>query len=144
MSEERKVAEVLARYVRATDDRNGPAQGALFTEDAVVEVMVRSGKGYEKVGEPLIGSAGVAWAVENLMAPHPPGGSSHHMTADHIIEVNGDIAHLSAQVIHFSVREEIRPVESAYYDTDLRKIDGEWKITHHCVLLDRPMVGPDA
>jgi hypothetical protein len=32
MSDERKVQEVLARYVRATDRRDGQAQGALFTD----------------------------------------------------------------------------------------------------------------
>jgi hypothetical protein len=34
MSDERKVQEVLARYVRAADSRDGAAQGSLFTDDA--------------------------------------------------------------------------------------------------------------
>ncbi|WP_206282179.1 nuclear transport factor 2 family protein [Streptomyces rhizosphaericus] len=43
MSDERKIQEVLARYVRATDRRDGKAQGALFTDDAIVQIHTRTG-----------------------------------------------------------------------------------------------------
>ncbi|WP_326565431.1 nuclear transport factor 2 family protein [Amycolatopsis rhabdoformis] len=141
MTPERAVQEVLARYVRATDARDGAAQGALFTEDAQVHVHVRTGPGtYKPLGDPIIGSAGVQHAVEHLMLPHPEGGTGHHVTADHLIEVNGDRAHLSAQYVVFEVRslphQAIRPIESGYYDTELMLIDGTWKITRHDVLGD--------
>jgi ketosteroid isomerase-like protein len=138
MSDERKVQEVLARYVRATDRRDGKRQGALFTDDAVVRIQVKAGPDhYEPFGEPLIGGAGVEYAVTNLMPAHPEGGSSHHTTMDHIVDVDGDRAHLNAQFIVYRVRAStIEPVESGYYDTDLRRLDGEWKIVKHTVLLD--------
>jgi hypothetical protein len=160
MRDERKVQEVLARYVRATDSRDGKAQGALFTDDAVVETHIKTGRGqYEKLGEPLIGGGGVAFAVDNFMARHPVGGSSHHTTSDHIIEVDGDRAHMNAQFVVFEVRATarpaegwpegasgaqgtVRPIESGYYDTDLRLIGGQWKITGHRVLMDMPMAFP--
>ena len=129
---------MLARYVRATDRRDGAAQGALFTDDAVVRIVAAG----EPVGEPLIGGAGVRWAVENLMTPHPEGGASHHVTSDHLVEVDGDRAHLDAQFIVFEVRDGVvRPAESGYYDTDLLRVDGEWKIVRHDVLLDSPLAG---
>ncbi|MGW7127901.1 nuclear transport factor 2 family protein [Streptomyces bobili] len=157
MSDERKVQEILARYVRATDRRDGKTQGALFTDDAIVQIFVKTGpSSYEPFGEPLLGGAGVEYAVDNFMAPHPDGGSSHHTTSDHIIDVNGDDAHLNAQFVVFEVRAEmrpadgwpanafgsqgtVRPIESGYYDTDLRRIDGEWKIVAHSVLMDMPI-----
>ncbi|MEV5177329.1 nuclear transport factor 2 family protein [Streptomyces flaveolus] len=160
MSNERKVQEVLARYVRATDARDGRAQGALFTDDAVVQIRTKNGQGvYEPFGEPLIGGAAVQHAVENFMEPHPAGGSSHHTTSDHIIEVDGDTAHLNAQFIVFRVRARLRPetgwpvdafgaqgtvepIESGYYDTHLRRVGGEWKIVRHEVLMDMPMAVP--
>ena len=37
----------------------------------------------------------------------------------------------------------VRPIECGYYDTDLRLIDGEWKIVHHRVLSDLPFAIPD-
>jgi hypothetical protein len=43
MSDERKIQEVLARYVRATDQRDGKTQGALFTDDAIVQVSIKTG-----------------------------------------------------------------------------------------------------
>lgn len=162
MSDERKVQEVLARYVRATDKRDGAAQGALFTPDATVQIYSKTGPdSYEPVGAPLIGGDAVRHAVENFMAPHPERGSSHHVTADHIIEVEGDRAHMNAQFIVFRILSDARPpdgwpvgafgaqgtvqpIESGYYDTELRNIGGEWKITRHHILLDMAMALPSA
>jgi SnoaL-like domain len=115
MSDERKIQEVLARYVRATDRRDGKTQGALFTDDA----------------------------------------------SDHIIEADGDRAHVNAQFVVFEVRAAarpadgwpegafgaqgtVRPIESGYYDTDLHRVDGEWKIIGHRVLMDMPYAIPGA
>lgn len=162
MSDERRVSEVLARYVRATDRRDGRTQGGLFTDEAVVQVYIKTGPdGYEPFGEPLIGGAGVEYGVTNLMAAHPEGGSSHHVTADHLIDVDGERAHLNAQFVVFEVQASsrpadgwpagvfgaqgtVRPIESGYYDTDLRRIDGEWKIVKHSVLMDMPIAVPGA
>jgi hypothetical protein len=160
MSDERNVQEVLARYVRATDARDGIAQRSLFTDDAMTEIFAKTGPGaYELVGEPIIGGEGVRYAVEHFMAPHPEGGSSHHVTFDHLIEVNEDRAHLNAQFIVFETRGDakpvggwpqgaqgvqgiVRPIESGYYDTDFRLIEGEWKVVHHRVLGDLPFALP--
>ncbi|MEV4320332.1 nuclear transport factor 2 family protein [Actinocrispum sp. NPDC049592] len=141
MTDEREVQEVLAHYVRATDRRDGKAQGALFTDDAVVQIYAKTPSGdYEPVGGPLIGGSGVEYAVANFMPPHPPGGSSHHTTTDHLVQVDGDGAHLNAQFIVFEVRPgAIRPIESGYYDTELCRIDGGWKIVRHHVLMDVPV-----
>jgi len=162
MSDERKVQEVLARYVRATDRRDGKSQGALYTDDATVQIFTKTGHdAYEPVGEPIIGGSGVEYAVDNFMAPHPEGGSSHHITSDHVIEVDGDRAHMNAQFVVFEVRATsrpaggwpegafgaqgtVRPIESGYYDTHLRRVDGEWKIIRHRVLLDMPYAIPEA
>lgn len=162
MSDERKIQEVLAHYVRATDRRDGKSQGALFTDDATVQISIKTGPdAYEPFGEPIIGGAGVEYAVDNFMAPHPEGGSSHHTTSDHIIEVDGDRAHMNAQFVVFEVRATsrpaggwpegafgiqgtVRPIESGYYDTDLRRVDGEWKIIRHHVLMDMPIAIPGA
>ncbi|MGW4879388.1 nuclear transport factor 2 family protein [Streptomyces sp. NPDC004262] len=157
MSDEHEILKVLARYVRATDRRDGDAQGALFSDDAVVQIMIRSGREvYEPFGEPLIGGSAVAYAVEHYMAPHPDGGSSHHTTSDHIVDVDGDHARLHAQFVVFRVQAArrpeagwpqdafgaqgtVHPIESGYYDTGLRRICGTWKIVAHRVLMDMPI-----
>jgi hypothetical protein len=160
MSDERRVQDVMARYVRATDRRDGKTQGALFTDDAVVQIYAKSGPdSYEPFGGPLIGGTGVEYAVTKFMSAHPEGGSSHHTTFDHIIDVDGDRAHLNAQFIVYQVQASarpadgwttgesgvqgaIRPIESGYYDTDLRRVDGEWKIVKHSVLMDMSIAVP--
>lgn len=159
MSDAREIQEVFARYVRSTDKRDGAEQGTLFTDDAVIQIFSKIGpKTYEPVGDPLIGGQAVEFAVKNYMAPHPEGGSSHHTTSDTIVNVDGDTAHYNAQFIVFEVRSPVpgtpvtrpgaqgtvTPIESGYYDTDLRKIDGVWRIVRHHVLMDVPMVIPTA
>ncbi|MFF4622196.1 nuclear transport factor 2 family protein [Nonomuraea jabiensis] len=161
MSDEREVQEVLARYVRATDLRDGKAMRTLFADDAVVRSYSKTAPdSYERFAE-MVGAARVEYAVDHYMAPHPEGGSSHHVTADHTIEIDGDSAHMNAQFIVFEIRAAarpadgwpdgafgaqgtIRPIESGYYDTDLSRIDGEWKIIRHSIRLDMPYVIPDA
>jgi hypothetical protein len=143
MGDTQAITEVLARYVRATDERDGAGQGALFTDDAVTQIYARTDDGYEAAGEPLIGGSGVRFAVENFLAAHPSGGCSHHITADHLVEIDGDSAHLNAQYLVLEVRSlpepAIRIAETGYYDTDLRRVNGEWKIVHHRVLGDLPL-----
>jgi hypothetical protein len=162
MSDVRKIQEVLARYVRAADRRDGKAEGALFTDEAVVQIYTKTGPDdYEPFGQPLIGGTGVEFAMTNFMRPHPAGGSSHHTTFDHIVDVDGDHAHLNAQFIVYNVQASerpaegwptgvsgaqgtVRPIESGYYDTDLQRVDGEWKIIKHDVLMDMPIAVPQA
>src|SRR4051794_21662758 len=112
MSDERKVQEVLARYVRTTDQRDGKSQSALYSDDAIVEIFIKTGNdSYQPIGEPIIGGSGVEYAVDNFMAPHPEGGSSHHTTSDHVIEVDGDRAHMNAQFV--SSRSALPPALQA-------------------------------
>ncbi|WOX16473.1 hypothetical protein [Streptomyces sp. N50] len=67
MSDECKVQDVLARYVRATDrPRDARSQGTLFTDDATAQIFAKTGPdGYEPVGVPIVGGPGVRYAVDN-------------------------------------------------------------------------------
>ena len=89
MSEERAVQQVLARYVRGTDARDGVAVAAVFTEDGRVEISYNNSGKSEPLGE-LVGPDAIAAAVSQMMKPHSARGWSHHTTHDHIIEVDGD------------------------------------------------------
>ena len=89
MSEERAVQQVLARYVRGTDARDGVAVAAVFTEDGRVEVSYNNSGKSEPLGV-LVGRDAIAAAVSQMMKPHSARGWSHHTTHDHIIEVDGD------------------------------------------------------
>ena len=145
MSEERAVQQVLAKYVRGTDARDGAAVAAVFTEDGRVEVSYNNSGKLEPLGE-LVGRETIAAAVSQMMKPHPSRGWSHHTTHDHIIDVNGDDATLDAQFVVFEVRGKerpaagwpegafgaqgtVQPIEAGYYRPILRRVNGVWKIT---------------
>jgi hypothetical protein len=145
MSEERAVQQVLAKYVRGTDARDGAAVAAVFTEDGRVEVSYNNSGKLEPLGE-LVGRETITAAVSQMMKPHPSRGWSHHTTHDHIIDVNGDDATLDAQFVVFEVRGKerpaagwpegafgaqgtVQPIEAGYYRPILRRVDSVWKIT---------------
>ena len=62
MSEERAVQQVLAKYVRGTDKRDGSAVAALFTETGRVEISYNNLGKLEPVGE-LVGQEAITAAV---------------------------------------------------------------------------------
>jgi SnoaL-like domain len=156
MSHERAVQQVLARYVRATDRRDGQALSALFIERGTVHIFHKGIVQPEALGE-LVGREAIANAVSNMMRPHPKNGWSHHTTHDTIIEVNGDSAILDAQFIVFTIvgtekpengwpvgtfgaQGTITPIESGYYRPRFVRADGKWLIESLEIYLDLPMV----
>jgi uncharacterized protein (TIGR02246 family) len=158
MSEERAVQQVLARYVRGTDARDGAAVAAVFTEDGRVEISYNNSGKSEPLGE-LVGHDAIAAAVSQMMKTHSARGWSHHTTHDHIIDVNGDDATLDAQFVVFEVRGKerpttgwpegvfgvqgtVQPIESGYYRPVLRQVDGAWKIVTMRIVHTLPFALP--
>lgn len=158
MSEERKVQETMARYVRATDARDGAAMARLFVPDGTVEIFAGAGSAAAHLAQ-LRGPEEIGRAVSAMMKPHSARGWSHHTTMDPIITVDGDSATLDAQFIVYEVAgaEEptggwpagalgaqgtVRPIESGYYRPTLRKVEGRWLFAEHRIYLDLPMAFP--
>jgi hypothetical protein len=155
MSEERAVQQVLPKYVRGADARDGAAVAALFTEAGRVEISYNNSGKLESLGE-LVGQEAIAAAVSQMMRPHPARGWSHHTTQDHIIEVDGDNATIDAQFVVYEVRGKERPVtgwpegtfgaqgtvtpiESGYYRPILRLADGICKIDTLRIVMNLPL-----
>jgi len=82
MSDEREVQQVLARYTRAADARDGAAMAALFLPDGRVEIYYSRSGVPELLGE-LVGPEAIGRAVGQMMKPHPERGWSYHTTYDH-------------------------------------------------------------
>jgi SnoaL-like domain len=158
MSEERAIQQVLAKYVRGVDARDGAAVAELFTEAGRVEISYNHSGKLEPLGE-LVGQEAIANAVSQMMRPHPARGWSHHATQDHIIEVNGDEATIDAQFVVFEARGKerpatgwpqgtfgaqgaITPIEAGYYRPILRRLDGVWKIDTLRIVHSLPMAFP--
>lgn len=154
MSDEREIQQVLARYVRAADQRDGAAMADLFLPDGEVEIFYNNAGTAELLGT-LVGPEAICDAVTTMLRPHPPRGWSHHTTHDPIIEVIGDAATLDAQFVVFEVigaekpaggwpkdahgaQGRIVPIESGYYRPLLKKVGGRWRLARHRIYLDLP------
>ena len=146
MSDELAVQQVLARYVRAHDRRDGAAMAALFTPEARVTIFDNK----NPYGEPellgeLVGRESIAQATTHMMKPHPPRGWSHNATDGLLIDIDGDRATVDAQFMVFTILADakppsgwpagaagamgtITPIESGYYTQKLIRMDGQWLI----------------
>jgi hypothetical protein len=160
MSDERAVQEMIARYVRAVDYRDGESLAALFVADAEVEVF-HLNSGDPVPSATLQGAAAIGAAVAGILGRHPPLGFSHHVTADPIVSVDGDEGRLDVQFIRFDTlgyqrpsqgwpagatgsQGSVRPVEAGYYQSVLRRTQEGWRFVNHRILQDLPFAFPDA
>lgn len=158
MSDARAVQEVLARYVRATDRRDGAAMSTLFVSDGRVRIFHNEGGSPIPVAQ-LEGAAAIGDAVGGMMQPHPPNGWSHHTTMDPIVEVEGSEAEIDVQFIVYETigaetpvggwpegtmgaQGSVRPIEAGYYRSTLRRTAEGWKIFCHDIILDLPPAFP--
>ncbi|OAJ52636.1 nuclear transport factor 2 family protein [Paraburkholderia ginsengiterrae] len=156
--EEFAVLQVLARYVRAADRRDGSAMAELFTPGGRVQLLYNNAGVPELVGE-LVGREAIAAAVTHMMKPHPERGWSHHTTHDPIVTINGNRAEIDAQFIVYNVvgaerpaggwpkgtsgaQGTVTPIESGYYLPRLIRVDGRWLIETHGIVLDLPIPMP--
>jgi hypothetical protein len=159
ISTEDEIREIVSRYTRATDRRDGETVATLYEADAVVEIHYHGPDGIDD-GEllgTLSGGTQIAAAMSTAMAPHPPLGWSHHTTYDYLVSVDGDEASIETQFITFDVvgarkpesgwpagtfgaQGTIKPIESGYYRFTFRRTDGVWRIRHQDVIHDIPYV----
>ena len=157
MSDELAVQQVLARYVRAHDRRDGAAAAALFMPEARVTILYNNNPDGEPevIGE-LVGREAIAQAVTHMMKPHPPRGWSHNAADGVLVEIDGDRATLDAQFMVFSILGDakpasgwpagaagamgtITPIESGYYTQKLVRVGGEWLIESLQIRHNLPM-----
>ncbi len=156
MSDQHEVQQVLARYVRATDERDGAAVASLFLPDGTIEIYCRGNERPKLLGV-LCGPEAVARAVGKSVQPFPTLGWSHHTTHDHISDIDGDQAHIDAQFMVFTIiepesydggtpagvagaRGTITPVGSGYYRPTLLRVRGRWKFATLRIFHDLPHV----
>ncbi|MFD7898544.1 nuclear transport factor 2 family protein [Streptomyces sp. NPDC059743] len=154
------VQQVLARYVRATDHRDGASLSALFTPQGKVDVSAKNAKGgHQPVGSRIVGRTAIADAVTERQSPLGGLRSEHHVTSDPLVEIRGNTAHLNAQFLTYAVHGAaepttgrpagttgaqgvIKPFEVGYYDLTLQRVGSGWQISHLRVLHDLPIALP--
>ncbi len=161
MGDQQEIRDVLARYVRATDNHDGKGQADLFTEDGEIGYYSRAGfEEYQRFQAPSLGHERIRADMGERSLPE--GTRLHHLTSDHLITVDGDDATLTAQFFviqasgpkdapvawqggQFGLRGAARITMIGFYDGQLRRVGSEWKFTrldvqHSLPLVVRPSV----
>lgn len=120
-----EIDDLITRFSRDLDDRTLAEQAfdtdwarAYFTEDATVDYPVGTSSGARAIAE-LIGGSGMA-----------PFQRSHHLTANHLIEVDGDRAATRFNLIatHIHTEPERMPFwVGDYYEGELVRTSAGWR-----------------
>jgi len=114
--------DVMLRYAAGVDERDFDMYRSCFADD--VEVL---GFGAETV------HGGDAWLayVKNALERFGP---TQHMLGPQLATVDGDKAHCrtDVQALHYLKQPEGQTLTLwATYETDMQRINGEWKIKKH-------------
>ena len=114
--------DVLLKYAAGVDERDMELYRSCFADD--VEVL-----GF---GDATVNGAD-AW-VDYVREALKQYGPTQHMLGPQLATVDGDTAHArtDVQALHFMANAEDTTLTLwATYETDLRRVDGEWKIYRH-------------
>ncbi|MFD9669921.1 nuclear transport factor 2 family protein [Rhodococcus sp. NPDC059968] len=158
MNDRQDILEVLARYVRAFEKRDGDALAALFAPDGELQVFSRYGREeYVALDADRVGDDALRAMVNS--GTLPPGRGMHYLTTDHIVDITGDEATLQAQFVVVGsnanprpengwpagadlMQGKLAPIMIGHYESRLRKIGDSWLFTRHQVKHSLPMALP--
>jgi uncharacterized protein (TIGR02246 family) len=121
------IQELTARYNRAADSGDGDGFAATFTEDGVF--VVRNGETESRrEGKDVL---------REMIGGRPPG-ATVHVTADSIIEIDGDEARQWSTGILNRRGEPGTPISYTVgrYTDRLERRDGSWRFAERIVELD--------
>jgi len=113
------ICELLAEYARCLDAKDFAGYAALFTEDGALR---KPGGGHR-------GRAGLAEYVEAELGHYH---RTHHLSANHRVEVDGDRAtsHSSMHAVHLRSADD--PTDwwsvGGWYDNTYQRVDTTWLI----------------
>lgn len=114
--------DVMLRYAKGVDQRDMALYASVFAD--TVEVV---GFGEETFHGR---DQWVSYVVEALKAYGP----TQHMLGPQLATIDGETAHCrtDVQALHYLKTEPDKTLTLwATYNTDMKRIDGEWKITRH-------------
>jgi hypothetical protein len=151
MTEREAVVEVLARYVRAMEARDGATVAALFAESGSFAIFATGADGaYVPRGPSVVGRAEIAIFLDR--GALEPSRGIRYLTTDHIVDVDvaAGTARLEAQFLGVEtdsagLGQAVASVASrllmgtavvtmlGLYQSRLTKVDGRWLLLEHHV-----------
>ena len=149
-----RIQQIMATYSRAIDRHDGMTVACLFASDGMIELDWNDGGTPRLVAERLDRGT-IYYAAGHLYAARQPGAWDQHLIADPLIEVDGDAAKVEYRLLVVRSQSDPKKIArggvvgsaairwSGYYQNELRKIDGVWKIVLQRAILDLQTRRPD-
>lgn len=113
------IHDLLARFAHCLDQRDFTGYAALFTEDGTLRLPDAEHRGRE----------GLAEFVEADLGRYP---RTHHMSTNHLVEVDGDTATSASSMHAVHLRSADDPTDwwavGGRYEHTYRRVDGTWLI----------------
>ena len=120
--EKSAIQELFARYAHTVDGYDAEGWVNCFTEDGIFEV--------EGAGSRLQFRGRLA-LMEFVKAHIKLLPGTRHVMTGHLAEINGNDANHSCTLTGFLVRPgKVYTFASGWYESKLKKVNGEWKIAH--------------
>jgi ketosteroid isomerase-like protein len=118
-----QIQELLSRYAQTLDGRDYPGIADCFTSDAVAD--------YPGFAAPLKGQEQILAHMRRALEPLAV---TQHMYSNFIIDVDGDAAHLTCDILAQHVRGKGAAAETylagGKYTVDARRTATGWKMSH--------------
>lgn len=121
-SDKLEIIELIARYSRAVDNREPEAMADCCVDDYIYEVNETRVVGRKALVEKLSNAA--------------ESGDALHWTTNHVIEGTTNDA---KGYIYLAVYNEGAVAATAVYHDIYKKVNGDWRLVHRRVLIDRPL-----
>ena len=115
-----EVSRTLYGYAQGADRRDWEGFRDCFCDE--VEIDLSS---YD--GNPPVQMSAKDW-VEGVRAGLSGFDATQHISANHLVEIDGDRAHATSDVQASHMIDGERVVLAGWYDTDLRREGGRWRI----------------
>jgi ketosteroid isomerase-like protein len=127
--------DVMCKYAKGVDERDLALYRSVFADDVVVE-------GFGP--EPVRGADAWTKYVEQALTAY---GATQHMLGPQLATVDGDVARCrtDVQALHY-LKDQPRTTLTlwATYETEMRRLHGEWKIARHRLVSRGTRVQTDA
>ena len=114
--------DVMLKYAKGVDNRDMALYRSVFADDVLV-----TGFGPNELNG---GDAWTAYVTQALLAYGP----TQHMLGPQLATIDGDLAHCRTDVqAHHYLKDKPTTTLTlwATYETDMKRINGDWKISRH-------------
>jgi ketosteroid isomerase-like protein len=114
--------DVMLKYAKGVDERDMTLYRSVFADDVQIVGFARND---------ISGAAAWLTFVEQALAQY---GATQHMLGPQLADVRGDTAHCrtDVQALHYMKDKPNTTLTLwATYESDMTRVNGEWKISRH-------------